>query len=130
MKDNLTAKQEGFCQSVATGLSYAQAYRDNYDSKNMTDKSIWELASREMSKVKVASRIISLQEMATERTMVTIQSISEELDENRMMAAKLDQPAAMNGATMGKAKVNGLLVEQVETKLVADVNFNGPECDL
>lgn len=116
MSGNLTAKQEGFCLSVAKGLSLAQAYRDNYNAENMANETIWVKASELMSNGKVAVRVSGLQGKAQERTLVTMESITAELDENRMMGAKLDQPAAMNAASMGKAKLHGLLVDKTDNK--------------
>ena len=110
----LTVKQEGFACSVAEGNSLAQSYRDNYNAENMANEVIWVKASELMSNGKVLVRVAELQEMAQERTLVTMQSITEELDENRAIAAQLDQPAAMNAATMGKAKIHGLLVDQID----------------
>lgn len=123
MPNKLTAKQEAFCLAVAEGKSLAQAYRENYNTENMTEKSVWELASREMAKVKVTSRVAELHKLAQERTLVTIQSITDELDENRQIAAGLEQPAAMNTATMGKAKVHGLLVDKLDAVVEGNITF-------
>lgn len=130
MADTLTPKEEGWVQDAFIGTSYSQAYRNHYDTSGCTDKSVNELASRLASKVKIASRLIELQEEAAERSQVTIASITKELEEARAMAIAEAQPAAMTGASMGKAKVNGLLIEKAEVKVVADVNFHGKECDL
>ena len=56
-ENNLTAKQERFAQLVAEGsMSYSQAYRESgYSVENMKPKSVNELASRLV--VKVRSRI-------------------------------------------------------------------------
>lgn len=112
MADKLTAKQEGFVQDVFIGMSLAQSYRNHYDTSNMTEKSVWELASREMAKVKVTSRLANLQQEASERSQITVESITRELEEARQKAINTEQSSAMTAASMGKAKVNGLLVEK------------------
>ncbi len=110
----LTVKQEGFACSVAEGNSLAQSYRDNYNAENMTNEVIWVKASELMSNGKVLVRVAELQEAAQERTLVTMASITAELEEARALAQKTAQTASMVSATMGKAKVNGLLVDQID----------------
>ena len=54
----LTGKQEAFVQGVLRGLDQTAAYRAaGYKTDGCTDKSVWELASRLFSNVKVSSRI-------------------------------------------------------------------------
>lgn len=109
-----TIKQEGFVQDVFKGETYTQAYRNNYDTENMAENVIWVKASELMKNGKVAVRLVELQMEAAERSQVTVESLTKELDENRALASKLDQPAAMNGSTMGKAKLHGFDVHKVE----------------
>jgi len=113
MGGKLTPKQEAWIECRAIGMNQSDAYREAYDAEGMTPKQIWEEASKLASSPKVSQRLFELQEEARERTLVSVASITEELDEARDLAKKLDQPAAMTGAVMGKAKVNGLLVDRV-----------------
>lgn len=55
----LTIKQEAFCQAMASGLypSQAAAYRIAYDAENMSQESVYQVASRLMNDVRIASRI-------------------------------------------------------------------------
>ena len=117
----LTVKQEGFILDAFKGVSLAQSYRNNYNTENMLEKSVWELASREMAKVKVTSRLAELQMEAAERSQVTVESITKELEEAREVAKDEKQGAAMTSASMGKAKVNGLLVDKVDASLTVIV---------
>ena len=117
MVDKLTAKQEGFVQDVFKGETLAQSYRNNYNTKSTTEKSIWELASHLMANVKVTSRLIELQETVAERSMVTVMSITQELEEARIVSMTEGQGSGMTAASMGKAKVNGLLVDRSEVEL-------------
>jgi hypothetical protein len=56
----LTAKQEKYIELVAGGMSQRQAYKEAYDCRRMTDKSVDELASKLMRNAKVTSRFNEL----------------------------------------------------------------------
>ena len=57
----LTDKQERFAQCIALeGMNQSDAYRECYDTENMTDKTIWEAASRLANECKVDARIKEL----------------------------------------------------------------------
>jgi len=63
---------------------------------------------------KTALRVIELQEEHRERHNVTVDTITAELDENRTLALECDQPGAATAATMGKAKIHGLVTDKKE----------------
>lgn len=69
----LTPKQEKFVQGIIEGKSQADAYRSAYSTKNMTDKSIWELSSRLMNDVKVQSRVNELRGKVMKSTIMSAQ---------------------------------------------------------
>lgn len=69
----LTAKQEEFVQGIIKGLSQADAYRAAYSSKNMSDKTIHEAASRLMNDSKIATRIKELRAQITSKSIMTAQ---------------------------------------------------------
>jgi hypothetical protein len=56
-RHKLTSQQQGFVNSILTGDNQSDAYRANYDTSRMSDKSVWELSSRLFANVKVGSRI-------------------------------------------------------------------------
>ena len=81
--NNLTAKQERFAQLVAQGsMSYSQAYRESgYSVENMKAKSVNELASRLLVKVRwrvdeIREKNIALSERK-EETLKTDEGSSE-----------------------------------------------------
>ncbi len=76
---SLTAKQEKFCQEIVKGKNQSDAYRAAFNSKRMTVKSVHELASRTMAKVKVVSRIAELQAPVVESVRLTMQRRLEEV---------------------------------------------------
>lgn len=67
----LTAKQEKFCQCIIEGMSQADAYRNAYDTKRMTDKTIYEKASRLMSDDKVRARVQELRDQVADESVMT-----------------------------------------------------------
>ena len=126
----LTAKQEAFALAyVATGNA-SEAYRQAYDvSPDSKPEGIWVNASKVLSNANVALRVMELQQAAQERTLVTVESIAEELNQARDLASTEKQAAAMTTAIMGKAKLHGLLVEKQEVKSFV-VNITGDDADL
>jgi phage terminase small subunit len=110
----LTPKQEAFCQKYIELGNASEAYRQSYDAENMLDKTIWEEASRTLADHKVAARIVHLQEEHRERHRVTVDSLTAELQESRLLATNDKQHSAAIAATMGKAKLHGHLVEKSE----------------
>lgn len=66
----LTPKQEKFAQGIIEGMSQADAYRSAYSCARMSDKTIWENASRLMSDSKVKARVQELRDrIATDSVM-------------------------------------------------------------
>jgi len=132
LTDGLTAKEEAFCTEYVLTSNASEAYRNACDvSEGTKPESIWQSASRMMAKVKVSSRIMELQAEARERSLVTVESITKELDENRKKADDLDQPAAMNTATATKAKLHGLMVDKAEQTITVNaVNLSKDVADI
>jgi len=118
--DELTKKQAEFAQAYVETGNASEAYRIAYDpSPDCKPETIWEEASKTLSRPKVSTRVMELQEIARERHNVTVDSITDELDEAKKLAKDEKQAAAMTSAILGKAKVHGLLVDkkaQTDTK--------------
>lgn len=77
----LTAKQEVFVQNLIKGMSQADAYRSAYNTKNMSDKTIHEAASRLVADSKVSARISELRGQLTKETIMSAQKRLEWLTE-------------------------------------------------
>ncbi len=121
---SLTQKQEELAKAyILHQGNQTQAYRDVYPNSKANNKSLWTLAYKAFANIEVQNRIKELQEMATNQFMVTIETITAELDENRKIAKELEQPTAMNGATIAKSKLHGLMVEKKEVTLDAKGEF-------
>jgi phage terminase small subunit len=107
------ARHEAFAQHLAKGLSASEAYiKAGYaDSRSA--------ASRLLTNVNIKARLAELQSRAAERTIVTVEDIAKQLDEDREFARTNGAAAAAVSATLGKAKVLGLIVDKAE-----NVNLN------
>lgn len=71
-------------------------------------------ASRLSTNVNVAQRVAELQGRAAKKAEVTLESLLNELEEARTLAMGEKQSSAAVSATMGKAKLTGLLIEKRE----------------
>jgi phage terminase small subunit len=109
---SLTPKQEAFANTYVEAGNASEAYRQSYNAENMKPESIWVEACRTLADPNVALKVFELQSIARERTLVTVESITRELEEVRALAVQGGDLAPANTAIMGKAKVNGLLVDK------------------
>ena len=113
-EDKLTPKQENFARKYIELSNASEAYRQSYDAENMAPKTIWEEASRTLANPVVATRIMELQEGLQEKHEVTVGTIAKELDEARNLASRIEQPSPMVSASMGKAKLYGLVTDKTQ----------------
>ena len=110
----LTQKQEKFVQSLIQGMSQADAYRSAYATKNMSDKTIHEAASRLVADSKVSARLSELREQMTKETIMSAQKRLEWLtsiimSESETTDTKLkasDQMNKMQGEYLTKVQGN------------------------
>jgi hypothetical protein len=100
------ARHERFAQELAKGKSQADAYAAAKYRPSEPN------ASRLTRNDKVKARVAELQGKAATKAATTAADIAAELDEARELAKELKQVAPMVAATMGKAKVLGLIFEQ------------------
>lgn len=100
------ARHEKFAQELAKGKSKLGAYKAaGYEPDGGA-------ATRLSMNVNVAARVAQLKAKAAERVIVTVADLAQQLDEDREFARELDNPSAAVSATMGKAKVLGLLEDR------------------
>ena len=92
----------------------SEAYRKSYNALGMTSVSINRKAKEVLDNGKIAARLSTLRERAVKKTLVTVESIAAELDEARALAlsAEVSQPSAAISASMGKAKLYGLIIDK------------------
>lgn len=113
----LTAKQEKFCQGVAKGLTYSGAYREAYDADKMKPETINRVATDLMKSPKITARIEKLRQRSLKRYDLTVDDIISELEEAREVAKETKTSAAMVSASMGKAKLLGMVVDNVSARI-------------
>lgn len=118
----LTPKQENFAREIVKGNSQADAYRSAYSCKKMSDKTIWENASRLMADSKVKARVQELQEQLNKSTIMTAQERLEWLTElikntNEGTTDRLRAIDLMN-------KMQGEYVQRVEATVDTDISIN------
>jgi len=128
MSAKLTPKQEAFALAYVETGNASEAYRRSYDvGETTTPQVVWNEASLLLANREVAVRIMELQSAARERTLVTVESITSELEAIRGKALGADQYAPAVSAVMGKAKVNGLLVDKADVTQKTTVEFVAKE---
>lgn len=107
---SLNARQEAFARNLVKGKTQDAAYREAGYSPNRFN------ASRLLNtNENVKRRVQELQAKMETRTIVTSDSLIAELEESRQLAAALGQVSAAVAATMGKAKIRGLIVNRTES---------------
>jgi hypothetical protein len=99
---------ELFAQGVAKGLTLIKAYeKAGYTGLYFSS------ASALLSNTKVSDRVGELQDLAAQKTLVSIEKLTDELEEARELAMKDDKGAAAAvSAVMSKAKLHGLDVNR------------------
>lgn len=118
----LTANQEQFVQNIIQGMNQAEAYRSAYPKQRMSDKTIWEAASRLMKNDKVVAR---LNELRSELAKPSIKTAQERLEwlsrlidnEEESTSDKLKAVDLMN-------KMQGEYVQKVEAAVNTEVTIN------
>jgi hypothetical protein len=105
-------KHERFAQALAKGENATAAYKSaGYSAKGNSAEAA---ASRLLSDVKVQSRVAELQERAAIKVELGIADIVQMLQEDRLLARELESPSAAVSASMGIAKVLGLIIDKGE----------------
>ena len=104
---SLTVKQNEFVIEIAGGASQSLAYRSAYNTQNMSQKTIWEEASRFRRHPKVAARIMELE--AEKEARRRMQALSRE---DRVLQ-ELERVAFGDGPASGRLKALELLGKHV-----------------
>ena len=118
----LTPKQELFVQNIIQGMSQADAYRSAYSSKNMSDKTIHEAASRLMADSKISARVEELRRQLAKETIMSAQKRMEWLtgviqSENESTTDKLRAIDLMN-------KMSGEYVQKIAAEVQTETTIN------
>ena len=106
--NNLTTKQNRFCEEVVSGKTQAEAYRVAYSSQDMADKTIWVKASELMANGKVTGRIEELRLPVIKEAQLTLAAHLNNLLEIRESAAEDRNWSAAVPAETARGKAAGL----------------------
>ena len=117
-KIKLTPKQEKFCQVYIETGNASEAYRQAYNTEKMKPESVNSKGYQLLQQVQITARLDELRAEHKKRHEITVDTLVAELEEARKLAFETEKAAAAVQATMGKAKLLGLVVEKQETNVV------------
>lgn len=98
-------RHERFAQAIAKGMTAEASYADAGFKANRGN------AATLKAKQSILDRVAEIQAKVAKKVEVTVESLAAELDEARLMALGEKQSSAAVSATMGKAKLFGLGIE-------------------
>lgn len=108
-------RHERFAQLQAKGKTADEAYAEAGFKPHRGN------ASRMSANESVRARVAALQERAAVKIEVTMETIAKQLDEDRGLAHAEGQAGAAVAASLGKAKLFGLLVDKAKVEATAHV---------
>lgn len=101
-------RHELFAQGIAKGETADQAYENAGYAPNRGN------AARLKAKDDIMKRVTEIQGIAVKQTVVSIKTIADQLDEDRALAHKVEQPGAAVSASVAKGKLYGLMPDKHE----------------
>ena len=121
----MTPKQADFVRWYFELGNASEAYKRAYNS-HAKPNTLHRKANDLLKHPVIKAEVKAMQEQARERNDVTIDNVVDELEEARQIAKQSGNAAAMVSATLGKAKVLGLVVDKQETntKILTPPVFN------
>jgi hypothetical protein len=108
-------KHEAFARRLAEGCSLVDAYERAGYGRNRGN------AARLNADESIRGRVQELQQEAAKELPYTLQWVCEGLVRMLKLAEQVGSPAAGVSALMGIAKMNGMLIDKVETKDTTDI---------
>lgn len=112
----LTPKQEKFVQGIIEGLSQADAYRAAYSCKRMTDKTVYETASKLMADPKIAARVQELRDKIASKSIMTAQQRLE------WLTSVINSPVETTGDKLRAADIMNKMQGEYVTKVEGSLN--------
>ena len=121
----MTPKQADFVRWYFELGNASEAYKRAYTS-NAKPNTLHRKANDLLKHPVIKAEVQTMQAQARERNQVTIDKVVDELEEARQIAKQSGNASAMVSATLGKAKVLGLVVDKQETntKILTPPVFN------
>lgn len=120
----MTPKQEQFARLYVETGNASEAYRQAYNADNMKPETVTNEAYKLLQDPDISAMVDGLKEEARQRHAVTVDDLLHELEQARAaaLAAPTPQSSAAVSATMGKAKMLGLLVDKAEIKAETEIS--------
>ena len=120
----MTPKQEHFARLYVETGNASEAYRQAYNAENMKPETVTNEAYKLLQDPDISAMVDDLKAEARQRHRVTVDDLLNELEQARAaaLAAPTPQSSAAVSATMGKAKMLGLLVDKAEIKAEAETS--------
>ena len=120
----MTPKQEQFARLYVETGNASEAYRQAYNTDNMKPETVTNEAYKLLQDPDISAMVDNLKAEARQRHAVTVDDLLHELGQARAAAltAPTPQSSAAVSATMGKAKMLGLLVDKAEIKAEAKIS--------
>jgi len=117
----LTPKQENFAKGIALdGLSYVDAYRNSYSTKNMSDDAIYVEASNLANSPKISLRI---KELAKEADTPRVMSASKRREKLTELAESDDPNVAMKAIDLLN-KMDGEYIQKIAAEVQTETTIN------
>jgi hypothetical protein len=107
------SRHEKFCQELAKGRSGVDAYvTAGYNGGNNAISG----AARLLTNANIKARVDAIKAKAAEKCELTVADLVKELEHARFLAAGAETPqsSAMVAATMGKAKLLGMVTDKAQ----------------
>jgi len=113
-------RHEQFAQALAHGASAPEAYeRAGYAPGARAAAAAVRLAR----KAELKARVAEIAAPASPPAEASVARLIDELEEARRLAIEIKQPAAAISATLGKARISGLIAEKADGKPGARLSF-------
>tara|TARA_R110000787_G_scaffold244265_1_gene350214 strand:- start:291 stop:1061 length:771 start_codon:yes stop_codon:yes gene_type:complete len=123
----LSEKQEKFAQSVASGMTYSDAYKESYNAEKSTNKSCNERSSALMADVKISSRVDELKAPVIQKlrdvSLITKEGQLKRFDEMIDLAITTDQVGAAINALKEQTKIMDLYPAQKNVNTNTNVDL-------
>lgn len=117
----LTPKQEKFVKSIVLdGMNYTDAYRNSYNTKGMSDKTVNEKASLLKDQDKIRARIVELSKEIDSPKIMTVTKRAEKLS----ALAESEDPNVVMKAIDLLNKMTGEYIQKVVADVDRSYNIN------
>jgi len=118
----MNPKRQAFVREYAVSRNGLQsAIRAGY-----SEKTAGQIANNLLKIIEVKEALAELEAQHADKCGVTIENLTAEIEKDREQARQLGQPSAAISASMGIAKLHGLVVDRAENK---NTNVNADVTD-